>query len=85
MEWANDLDFTSDHAAKWETSILWYLYPELVDIYRLPKDTGVPLEGVGGDDPRLHASRELGKTAVQAIARDLSWLGVRLLAQANDE
>lgn len=84
MEWGNDLDFTSDHAAKWETSILWYLYPELVDIYRLPRDPDIPLEGVGGDDPRLYASRELGKAAVQAIARDLSWLGMRLLSQAND-
>ena len=84
MEWANDLDFSSDHAAKWETSILWYLYPELVDIYRLPRDTNVPLEGVGGDDPRLYASRELGKAAVQAIARDLSGLGIRLLSQVGD-
>jgi creatinine amidohydrolase len=84
MEWANDLDFSSDHAAKWETSILWYLYPELVDIYQLPKDTDIPLEGVGGDDPRLYASRELGRAAVRAIARDLSWLGMRLLAQMND-
>jgi creatinine amidohydrolase/Fe(II)-dependent formamide hydrolase-like protein len=81
MEWANDLDFSSDHAAKWETSILWYLYPELVDIYQLPKDAAVPLEGVGGDDPRLYASRELGKSAVRAIARDLGELGARLLSR----
>ena len=83
MEWADDIGFTSDHAAKWESSILWYLRPELVDMYRLPKDTGVPLEGVGGDDPRLHASRDLGQTAVQAIARDLSGLGARLLSEAD--
>ena len=80
MEWADDLDFASDHAGKWETSILWYLRPELVDIYRLPKDTDVPLEGVGGDDPRLHASRELGEQAVKAIARDLAAKGRELLA-----
>jgi creatinine amidohydrolase/Fe(II)-dependent formamide hydrolase-like protein len=79
MEWADDLDFNSDHAAKWETSILWYLRPELVDVYRLPRDTRIALEGVGGDDPRLYASRELGRAAVQAIARDLSALGARLL------
>lgn len=81
MEWANDLDFNSDHAAKWETSILWYLRPELVDVYRLPRDTGVPLEGVGGEDPRVHASRELGRLAVAAISRDLCALGARLLEQ----
>ncbi len=79
MEWADDIDFTSDHAGKWETSILWYLRPELVDIHRLPKDTTVPLEGVGGDDPRLHASRELGAQAVRSIARDLAAKGRELL------
>ena len=43
MEWADDIGFTSDHAAKWETSILWYLRPELVDIYkrRLPQAVSV--------------------------------------------
>ena len=81
MEWADDLDFTSDHAAKWETSILWYLRPELVDVYRQPRDTSVALEGVLGDDPRVHASRELGRAAVEALARDLSALGARLLSQ----
>jgi creatinine amidohydrolase/Fe(II)-dependent formamide hydrolase-like protein len=80
MKWANDLDFNSNHAAKWETSILWHLRPELVDVYRLPRDTDVPLEGVGGDDPRVHASRELGRAAVVAIARDLSALGTQLLS-----
>jgi creatinine amidohydrolase len=81
MEWADDLDFHSDHAAKWETSILWYLRPALVDIYKLPKDTEAPLEGIGGDDPRIYASRDLGRAAVRAIARDLSQLGARLLAE----
>jgi creatinine amidohydrolase len=81
IEWAGDIEFTSDHAAKWETSILWYLRPELVDIYRLPKDLRVELEGIGGDDPRVYASRQLGKNAVKAIARDLARLGADLLAQ----
>ncbi|MDK1031846.1 MAG: creatininase family protein, partial [Planctomycetia bacterium] len=68
-EWGDAINHTSDHAAKWETSILWYLRPELVDIYRLPRDTDEPLEGVYGDDPRVHASRVLGRQAVEAIAR----------------
>jgi creatinine amidohydrolase len=83
MEWADDIDFTSDHAAKWETSILWYLRPELVDVYRLPRDTSVRLEGVFGDDPRVHASRELGRAAVAAIARDLATLGAQLLSRKS--
>ena len=70
----------TDHAAKWETSILWYLRPELVDIYRLPRDTDEPLDGIYGDDPRVHASREIGKQAVEAIAEDLAALGKKLLA-----
>ena len=79
MEWADDLDFTSDHAAKWETSMLWYLRPELVDITRLPKDLSEPCEGVGGDDPRVHAGPELGKAAVEAVARDLANLAAGLI------
>jgi len=81
MEWAADIEFTSDHAAKWETSILWYLRPDLVDIYKLPKDTTVPLEGISGEDPRLHASRELGEKVVRCIARDLARKGQELLKQ----
>jgi creatinine amidohydrolase len=79
MEWAQDLHFTSDHAAKWETSILWALRPELVDVYRLPRDPQVPLEGVYGEDPRVYASRELGFAAIRAIARDLAAKGLQLL------
>lgn len=79
MEWADDIQFSSDHAAKWETSILWYLHPELVDIYRLPRNTDVELESVFGDDPRIYASRDLGKQAVEAITRDLIKKGAELL------
>ncbi len=69
----------SDHAAKWETSILWYLHPELVDIHRLEHDTSIPNAGVFGDDPRLHASRELGEQVVAQIAREIAELGRSLL------
>ena len=37
-------------------------------------------KGVGGDDPRLHASREAGKAAVLAIEGDLARKGQELLA-----
>ena len=75
---------TSDHAAQWETSILWYARPELSDMSRLPKDTSIKLEGVGGEDPRLHATRELGKAAVEAIAADLATKGKELLAEQEN-
>jgi len=56
-----------DHAAKWETSLLMALRPELVDLSRLPKDTSVPLIGVGGIDPRTEASPEFGGKAVDEV------------------
>jgi creatinine amidohydrolase len=79
MEWGQAANYNGgDHAAKWETSILWYVRPDLVDIYKLPKDVSVPLEGVFGEDPRIFASRDLGRLAYQAIAADLMNLGKRL-------
>jgi len=79
MEWGQAANYNGgDHAAKWETSLLWYVRPDLVDIYKLPKDVSVPLEGVFGEDPRVFASRDLGKLAYQAIATDLMNLGKKL-------
>lgn len=79
MEWGQAANYNGgDHAAKWETSILWYVRPDLVDIYKLPKDVNVPLEGVFGEDPRVFASRDLGKQGYWAIANDLMKLGKRL-------
>jgi len=78
----NAMGHTSDHAAKWETSILMALRPELVEIERLPRDYEVAPQGVFGDDPRLHASAELGRQAVAAIAA-LARLGRELLAEAQ--
>lgn len=56
-----------DHAAHWETSYLWYLRPDCVDlsVYRGREDE--PLIGVGGQDPRVHASVELGRSACELI------------------
>lgn len=65
-ELATDLGYRGDHAAKWETSILMYLRPELVDMSRL-----TDLLGVDGEDPRIHASRELGRRVVELIVQRL--------------
>lgn len=57
-----------DHAAAWETSLMMALRPELVDLGRLPAGGGAEaLIGVGGRDPRKHASREFGERGVAAI------------------
>ncbi|MCK4965706.1 creatininase family protein [bacterium] len=56
---------SSDHAAKWETSDIMFLHPDLVDISALgtgplaPKMK--PPDGIGGLDPRVHASVEVGR------------------------
>jgi creatinine amidohydrolase len=72
----------TDHAAKWETSNMMFLYPDLVDMPALGKGDLAPdmkaPDGIGGLDPREHASAEVGRRnielASQAIgkrARDL--------------
>ncbi len=72
----------SDHAAKWETSNMMFFYPELVDMSILGNgDLNLdqkPPSGIGGLDPRKHASAKVGERnvdlAVQAIggkAREL--------------
>lgn len=65
-------DSNSDHAAKWETSNMMFFYPELVDLSEL--GTGPlapdmkPPDGIGGLDPRVHASAEVGKRNVELAA-----------------
>jgi creatinine amidohydrolase len=62
----------SDHAAKWETSNMMYLYPDLVDMKEL--GTGPlapnmePPDGIGGLDPRVHSSTEVGKRNIELAA-----------------
>jgi creatinine amidohydrolase len=65
-----------DHAGKLETSLMMALYPDLVDISRLPKSPYASIVGVLGEDPR-QASLEFGKKAVQQITEGL-------VAKAND-
>jgi creatinine amidohydrolase len=53
----------SDHAAVWETSYLWYLRADCVDMSVYTDAPDMPLLGVAGDDPRLAASPRLGRRA----------------------
>jgi len=57
------IGFQNDHAAANETSITMYYHPDLVNMANLPADLSVAPEGVAGDDPRIHASAELGRAA----------------------
>jgi creatinine amidohydrolase len=65
--WGNDsadLCLQCDHAGANETSVMMYLYPELVHMDKLPGDTAVWPLGMLGKDPRIHASQEHGKAIV---------------------
>lgn len=78
-EVAYEKGYRGDHAAKWETSILWALRPDLVDMSRLSKNLEEPLEGVMGEDPRVHASKDLGEDVVNHIVARIAEIADRLL------
>jgi creatinine amidohydrolase len=65
--WGNDTEdlcLMCDHAGANETSIMMYLYPDLVKMGNLPADPSVWPLGMLGKDPRTHASSNLGKDIV---------------------
>jgi creatinine amidohydrolase len=80
-ELSGEVEVGRDHAGKWETSLFWSLYPDLVDMSRLPDpDTGKYL----WTNPAAHeASRELGDTLVEYIADELGRRTRELLADAG--
>ena len=63
--------YTGDHAAKWETSLMLHLRPELVDMSRLNPDPDKPPIGVLGVDPRGNATAEYGKEVLDAMTEAL--------------
>ena len=83
-EVALDLGYSGDHAGKWETSIYWHLRPDLTCMENLPKDPAVPLIAAGPEDPRVHASQELGGKVCAAIVDRLAAFVDKLLAFDKD-
>jgi creatinine amidohydrolase len=73
-----------DHAAKWETSYLWYLRPECVDLSVFRGREQEPLLGVYGDDPRTDASKESGRVACDLIVTGMVRKAQDLLASTAD-
>jgi len=73
----------TDHAAKWETSDMMFFYPDLVDMSELgtgplaPKMK--PPDGIGGLDPREHASSEVGERNVDLAAEAIGKKAKELL------
>lgn len=72
-----------DHAALWETSYLMYLRPDCVDMSVYNGRQAEQLIGVGGDDPRGHASIELGRRACRLIVRGMAARARELIRQAK--
>jgi len=66
-----DDGYRGDHAGAYETSLLMYFRPDLVDLSALPAEGPiVPQEhGIGGEDPRTKASSAYGEELCAAIVR----------------
>jgi creatinine amidohydrolase len=79
----------SDHAAKWETSNMMHFYPEFVDLTELgtgPFDPErKPTEGIGGLDPREHASAEVGRRNVELAAEAIGHKARELLESLPED
>jgi creatinine amidohydrolase len=60
-----------DHAAKWETSYLWYLRPDCVDMSVYLGRESEPLIGVRGIDPRREATIEIGRRGCDLIVEGM--------------
>jgi creatinine amidohydrolase len=72
-----------DHAAKWETSYLWYLRPDCVDMSVYLGREDEPLTGVMGEDPRRTASIEIGRQACDLIVEGMVRKAQELIRQAR--
>jgi creatinine amidohydrolase len=70
---SNGPESNTDHAAKWETSNMMFFYPDLVDLSALGEGPLAPNmkapDGIGGLDPRKHASASVGQRNVELAAR----------------
>ncbi|MFO7957148.1 MAG: creatininase family protein [Candidatus Brocadiia bacterium] len=82
-------DSNTDHAAKWETSNMMFFYPDRVDMAELGDgelklDMSAP-DGIGGLDPREHASEEVGRRNVELAARAIGQKAQELLESLPEE
>jgi creatinine amidohydrolase len=80
---------STDHAAKWETSNMMFFYPDRVDISELGNEE-IVLDmshpwGIGGLDPREHASAEVGRRNAELAAEAIGQKARKLLASLPTE
>jgi len=76
---AIDVNYTGDHAAWGETSLMMHLYPDTVDLSRLGEP---PHKGVGGRDPRQSSAKD-GQTITETIVSRLATLAKKMPAWDN--
>jgi creatinine amidohydrolase len=73
----------TDHAAKWETSNMMFLYPDLVDMSTLgdgPLAPNMkPPDGIGGQDPRKYASPAVGRRNIELASQAIGKKAKELL------
>ena len=72
---ALDVEYTGDHAAWGETSLMMHLFPDTVDLSRLGDP---PHRGVGGRDPKTQASAEDGRLLAETIVSRLAALAQKM-------
>lgn len=79
----------SDHAAKWETSNMMHFYRDLVDMSELgegPINLDMkPPSGIGGQDPRKHASAKVGARNAELAAEAIGRKAQQLLASLPEQ
>ncbi|MBH39621.1 MAG: hypothetical protein CL790_00135 [Chloroflexi bacterium] len=75
-----DLEPAMDHAAAIETSLMMHLQPETVDLSALDPEPERWPEGVGGEDPREHASAERGVRYADVLVDRIAGVAQRLVA-----
>jgi len=79
----------SDHAAKWETSNMMFFYPDLVDMAELgdgPLNLDMkPPSGIGGLDPRRHASSRVGQRNAELASEAIGKKARELLESLPEE
>lgn len=79
----------SDHAAKWETSNMMFLYPDLVDMGALGDGPLAPdmkpPDGIGGLDPREHASADVGRRNIELASQAIGKRAKELLASLPED
>ncbi|MFA6451285.1 MAG: creatininase family protein [bacterium] len=85
---AAESGYNGDHAAKWETSLMMELCPDLVDENEMSKLSGKSWlalfqRGIQGENPADAASREAGAEAVAEIIEKYSELADSLLASRD--